>query len=62
MRTELVADALKNATATTLIEPDAIWHSDYAEKIVKPGMGSLGLWFGGRRPVPRHKVSCYFSV
>ena len=28
MRTKLVADALKNATATTLIEPDAIWHSD----------------------------------
>ena len=28
MRTELVADALKNAAATTLIEPDAIWHSD----------------------------------
>ena len=30
MRTELVADALKNAAATTLIEPDAIWHSDRA--------------------------------
>jgi len=28
MRTELVADALKNAVATTLIETDAIWHSD----------------------------------
>ena len=28
MRTELVADALTNAAATTLIEPDAIWHSD----------------------------------
>ena len=28
MRTELVADALRNAAATTLIEPDAIWHSD----------------------------------
>ncbi|MEC5193137.1 transposase InsO family protein [Arthrobacter sp. MP_M7] len=27
MRTELVADALKNA-APTRIEPDAIWHSD----------------------------------
>lgn len=28
MRTELVADALRNAAATTHIEPDAIWHSD----------------------------------
>ena len=28
MRTELVADALRNAAATTLVEPDAIWHSD----------------------------------
>ncbi|TFC77118.1 IS3 family transposase, partial [Cryobacterium sp. TMS1-20-1] len=28
MRTELVADALRNAAATTQIEPHAIWHSD----------------------------------
>ena len=28
MRTELVEDALKNAAATTWIEPDAIFHSD----------------------------------
>ena len=28
MRTELVADAPKNAAATTTIEPDAIWPSD----------------------------------
>ncbi len=28
MRTELVANARCNAAATTLIEPDAIWHSD----------------------------------
>ena len=28
MRTELVADALRNAAATTFIEPNAIWHSD----------------------------------
>jgi hypothetical protein len=28
MRTELVADALRNAAATTRIEPLAIWHSD----------------------------------
>jgi putative transposase len=62
MRTELVADALRNAAATTLIEPDAIWHSDYAEKDVKPRLGSLPLWFEGRRAVSRLNVSCYFSV
>lgn len=28
MRTSLIATALKNAAATTTIEPDAIWHSD----------------------------------
>ena len=28
MRTELVAQALNNAAATTLIEPDAVFHSD----------------------------------
>ena len=28
MRTELVADALQNAAATTRIEADAIWYSD----------------------------------
>lgn len=28
MRTKLVEDALKNAAASAIIEPDAIWHSD----------------------------------
>ena len=28
MRTELVEDALRNAASTTVIEPEAIWHSD----------------------------------
>lgn len=28
MRTELVENALRNAAATTVIEPGAIWHSD----------------------------------
>jgi len=36
MRTELVEDALKNAAATTVIEPLAVFHSDYAELCVKP--------------------------
>ncbi|SFH99444.1 Transposase InsO and inactivated derivatives, partial [Cryobacterium levicorallinum] len=44
MRTELVAAALRNAAATTLIEPDAIWHSD---------RGSVGgfNWSKQHRPV-----------
>ena len=36
MRTELVEAALKNAAATTLIEPLVVFHSDYAELRVKP--------------------------
>ena len=38
-----------------------VHHSDYAEVIVKPRLGSLPLWFRGRWPVPRLNVSCYFS-
>ena len=47
MRTELVADALKNAAATTLIEPDAIWHSDrgsvYTSTDFRTLVASLGM-------------------
>ncbi len=47
MRTELVADALKNAAATTLIEPDAIWHSDrgsvYTSADFRALVASLGM-------------------
>ena len=32
-------------------------NSDYAEKNVKPRLGSLRLWFGGHGPVPRLNVS-----
>jgi len=49
MRTELVALALNNAAATTLIEPDAVFHSDrgsvytsadYRALVTRLGMGS----------------------
>jgi putative transposase len=47
MRTELVADALRNAAATTLIEPDAIWHSDrgsvYTSAEFRALVSSLGM-------------------
>ena len=47
MRTELVEDALKNAAATTVIEPDAIWHSDrgsvYTSADFRALVTSLGM-------------------
>ena len=47
MRTELVADALWNAAATTRIEPDAIWHSDrgsgYTSAEFRALVTSLGM-------------------
>jgi putative transposase len=39
MRTELVADALRNAAATTRIEPLAIWHSDRGSVTPRPVSG-----------------------
>ena len=57
MRTELVADALRNAAATTVIEPGAIFHSDrgsvytsaeYRALVTSLGMrssmGRTGVW------------------
>ncbi|AMM22643.1 integrase (plasmid) [Frondihabitans sp. PAMC 28766] len=47
MRTELVADALRNAAATTRIDPDAIWHSDrgsvYTSAEFRALVTSLGM-------------------
>jgi transposase InsO family protein len=47
MRTELVKGALKNAAATTLIHPDAIWHSDrgsvYTSDDFRALVTSLGM-------------------
>jgi putative transposase len=62
MRSELVERALSDAAETTRIESNVIWHSDYAEKNVKPRLGSLRLWFLGCWSVSRLNVSCYFSV
>jgi putative transposase len=42
MRTELVLDALKNAAATTVINPGAIWHSD---------LGNTPRWRSGPKSV-----------
>lgn len=47
MRTELVADALANAAATTVIEPQAIWHSDrgsvYTSHAFRTQVEELGM-------------------
>ena len=47
MRTELVEDALKNAAATTLIEPGAVFHSDrgsvYTSADYRALVNSLGM-------------------
>ena len=47
MRTELVADALRNAAATTVIEPGAIFHSDrgsvYTSAEYRALVTSLGM-------------------
>ena len=57
MRASLTTGALKMARDRGHLRPGAIFHSDYAEKNVKPSLGSLPLWFGGRVPFPRLKVS-----
>lgn len=47
MRTELVAAALTNAAATTLIEPEAVFHSDrgsvYTSRAYRALVSSLGM-------------------
>ncbi|MET3144179.1 UNVERIFIED_ORG: transposase [Arthrobacter sp. UYEF2] len=57
MRASLTTAALKMARDRGYLQPGAIFHSDYAEKIVKPSLGSLPLWFRGCVPVPRLNVS-----
>jgi transposase InsO family protein len=56
MRTELVADALKNAAATTLIEPDAIWHSDQGSVYTSAGFRALVTRLGMRSSMGRTGV------
>ena len=58
MRARLCTNALKmSRDHGYLAGGDVIFHSDYAEKNVKPRLGSLRLWFGGHGPVPRLNVS-----
>ena len=56
MRTELVADALKNAAATTRIEPDAIWHSDRGSVYTSAGFRALVAGLGMRSSMGRTGV------
>jgi putative transposase len=58
MRARLCSDALGMARDHGYLAGETmVFHSDYAEKNVKPRLGSLRLWFGGRWPVPRLNVS-----
>ncbi len=56
MRTELLADALNNAAATTLIEPDAIWHSDRGSVYTSADFRALVAGLGMRSSMGRTGV------
>ncbi len=56
MRTELVADALKNAAATTLIEPDAVFHSDRGSVYTSAAYRALVTGLGMRSSMGRTGV------
>ena len=56
MRTELVADALKNAAATTLIEPDAVFHTDRGSVYTSTDFRALVAGLGMRSSVGRTGV------
>ena len=56
MRTELVADALTNAAATTRIEPGAIWHSDRGSVYTSGNFRSLVARLGMRSSMGRTGV------
>jgi putative transposase len=56
MRAELVADALKNAAATTLIEPQAIWHSDRGSVYTSADFRALVTSLGMRSSMGRTGV------
>ena len=66
---ELVADAFTNAAATTLIEPDAIWHSDrgsvYTSAHFRAPVTGLGMRSSmGRTGVfwDNSMAECFFSM
>lgn len=56
MRTELVEEALKNAAATTLIEPRAIWHSDRGSVYTSTDFRALVARLGMRSSMGRTGV------
>ena len=56
MRTELVAEALKNAAATTLIKPQAIWHSDRGSVYTSADFRALMTGLGMRSSMGRTGV------
>lgn len=56
MRTELVEDALRNAAATTLIEPGAIFHSDRGSVYTSAGYRVLVARLGMRSSMGRTGV------
>ena len=56
MRTELVADALKNAAATTRIEPSAIWHSNRGSVYTSTDFRALVTGLGMRSSMGRTGV------
>lgn len=56
MRTELVADPLKNAATTTRIEPSAIWHSDRGSVYTSADFRALVTGLGMRSSMGRTGV------
>lgn len=56
MRTELVEDALRNAAATTIIEPDAIFHSDRGSTYTSTDYRALVKRLGMRSSMGRTGV------
>jgi len=56
MRTELVADALKNAAATTRIEPDAVFHTDRGSVYTSTDFRALVAGLGMRSSMGRTGV------
>jgi len=56
MRTELVADALKNAAATSVVETDAIFHSDRGSVYTSAEYRALATGLGMRSSMGRTGV------
>ena len=56
MRTELAADALKNAVATTLIEPNAVFHTDRGSVYTSADFRALVARLGMRSSMGRTGV------